>query len=114
ASRAIRAPVGVLLLLLATTGLADHVTRAPYVPDSGSLFVRCGLLIDGLAGDAREDRLVAIRSGRIAAVLEGGTDTGNAPVLDLSGYTRLPGLVDTHTYLTDRAGSTSDLSAFFT
>ncbi len=115
ALRAMRVPAcAVVLLMLAVPGAADHVARAPYVPDSGSLFVRCGLLIDGIADAALEDRVVAIRSGRIAAVLDGGVDTREAPVLDLSGYTCLPGLVDTHTHLTDRAGTTADLSAFFT
>lgn len=101
-------------MFVAAFALGADVTRAPYIPDSGSLFVRCGTLIDGMDEEARADRLVAIRSGRIAAVLDGGTDTREAPVLDLSDYTCLPGLIDTHTHLTDRAGTTRDLSAVFT
>ena len=113
-SPAWRAPAALVLLFVAASAFADHVTRAPYLPDSGSLFVRCGLLIDGLGDEARKEQVVAIRFGRIAAVLDGDADTRDAPVLDLSGYTCLPGLIDTHTHLTDRAGTTRDLSAFFT
>ncbi|HET6629340.1 MAG TPA: amidohydrolase family protein [Woeseiaceae bacterium] len=101
-------------MFLAAAAFADHVERAPYVPDSGSLAVRCGALIDGLGNEARADRLVVIRFGRIEKVVGGDTPAGGLPVLDLSAYTCLPGLIDTHTHLTDRAGSTRDLSVFFT
>ena len=35
------------------------------------------------------------------------------PVLDLSGYTCLPGLIDMHTHLTDRPEDTADLTVYF-
>jgi imidazolonepropionase-like amidohydrolase len=109
-----RAPAALVLTLIAAFALADHVEQAPYIPDSGSLFVRCGMLIDGIHAEPRKDQLVVIRSGRIADVLDGSAGTREAPVLDLSGHTCLPGLIDTHTHLTDRAGTTRDLSVFFT
>ena len=37
----------------------------------------------------------------------------HVPVLDLSGYTCLPGLIDMHTHLTDRPEDTADLAVYF-
>src|SRR5690606_32860920 len=62
---------GIVLLLACGSSAAADVTRAPYVPDSGDLAVRCGTLIDGLADQAAKDRLVLIRHGRFAAVVDG-------------------------------------------
>jgi imidazolonepropionase-like amidohydrolase len=89
----------------------------PYAPDSGSLVVLCGTLIDGLAKTASRDVSVVIRDGRIASL---DTDTQKAakeadalPVLDLREYTCLPGLIDMHTHLADGDGDTSDLSVYY-
>src|SRR6185369_12523421 len=94
------------------------VRAAPYTPDSGTMAVRCGRLVDGLKSSARTHMLVVIREGRVARVEP---DTGRAsaaaalvPVLDLSGYTCLPGLIDMHTHLTDRPEDTADLRVYFT
>src|SRR5690606_16697770 len=101
------------LLAVGGGAFAVDVTRAPYIPDSGSIAVRCGRLIDGLADAPARDRLVIVRFGRIERVTDGGADTAGLPLLDLSRYTCLPGLIDTHTHLTDRANETRDLSVYF-
>jgi imidazolonepropionase-like amidohydrolase/endonuclease/exonuclease/phosphatase family metal-dependent hydrolase len=93
---------------------ASGVVRsaAPYRPDSGSLAVRCGRLVDGLADGVREAVTVRIEQGRIAAVGEDVEPAAAAPVLDLPRYTCLPGLIDMHTHLSDRPGDTADLRVY--
>jgi imidazolonepropionase-like amidohydrolase len=76
------------------------VAQVPYAADSGSIAIRCGSLIDGLANEAATDRIVIVRDGRFADVLAGGSMLPrDLPFLDLSDYTCLPGLIDTHTHI---------------
>ena len=89
------------------------VSGAPFVPDSGSLAIRCGTLIDGLAGRAVASATVVIEQGRIVAAGPAVPVARGLPVLDLAGHTCLPGLIDMHTHLTDRPGDTADLSVFY-
>ena len=93
--------IGVFML-----GAACHrapppsIAAVPFVADSGSLAIRCGILIDGIADEAVEDRLVVIRDGRFANVLAGASEPPrNVPFLDLRDNTCLPGLIDTHTHI---------------
>ena len=102
------------------------VAGTPHRPDSGSLDIHCGAVIDGLAAEALGPATVRIREGRIAAVEKGtvpisatemgtvpGTEMGTVPKLDLRDMTCLPGLIDMHTHLTDRPGDTADLSVYY-
>jgi imidazolonepropionase-like amidohydrolase len=92
-------------------------TVPPYTPDSGSVAIRCGRLIDGLAPGVRNDVTVVIRDGRVTSVGPSSTakpDAGaDVPTLDLSHYTCLPGLIDMHTHLADGDGDSSDLSVYY-
>ena len=93
------------------------IRQVPYTPDSGSIAIRCGKLIDGVADTAQDNVLVVIRDGRIRDIRPGAS-RGDAtstyvPVLDLTGYTCLPGLIDMHTHLTDRPEDTADLTVYF-
>mgnify|MGYP001814529302 CR=1 FL=1 len=75
------------------------VTAPPNEPDSGNLFVRCGTLIDGLAEEPMNDRMVVIRDGRIAMVVDGSAEIRpGMPFLDLRDNTCLPGLINTHVH----------------
>jgi imidazolonepropionase-like amidohydrolase len=94
------------------------VRQVPFTPDSGSIAIRCGMLIDGVSPFARNLTLVVIRDGRITKVTADASANAAAstylPVLDLTEYTCLPGLIDMHTHLTDRPQDTADLSKIFT
>lgn len=68
--------------------------------DERRTVVRAGRLVDVLAGEVRSAYAIVVRGDRIESV---GPDDGRVPaganVLDLSGYTVLPGLIDCHTHL---------------
>jgi len=115
-----------LLLALTTLGACAYtpatqkldVRLAPFTPDSGTLALRCGTLIDGISEQPIRDALVVIRDGKIKSVKAGASRNDamstHVPVLDLTGYTCLPGLIDMHTHLTDRPEDTADLTVYFT
>jgi imidazolonepropionase-like amidohydrolase len=63
--------------------------------------VHAGLLIDGRAESAVSERTLVIEEGKIVEVAEGYLEPGEGDeLIDLSGHTVLPGLMDMHTHLT--------------
>ena len=76
--------------------------------------MRCGVLIDGLADNIFEDRLVVMHHGRIAAVVGGSADVPpGMPLLDLSEHTCLPGLINTHVHLLERPEDSLDYGYYY-
>jgi imidazolonepropionase-like amidohydrolase len=93
------------------------VRQVPFTPDSGSIAVLCGKLVDGSGAPPMERALVVIRDGRVKSVTAEASRNAAAsthlPVLDLRDYSCLPGLIDMHTHLTDRPEDTADLTVYF-
>ena len=105
-----------LLFLAACEGAppAPAIVQAPFAPDSGSIAVRCGTLIDGLADNAQTDRLVVVRDGRFERITAGDASAPPGfPFLDLSQFTCLPGLINTHVHLADLPERASDYSIYY-
>jgi imidazolonepropionase-like amidohydrolase len=61
--------------------------------------IRAGRLIDGTAAPVQRDRAVYVENGKITGIGPASEMPTDADVLDLSGSTVLPGLIDCHVHL---------------
>jgi len=68
-----------------------------------TVYVRAGHLVDPEKGTVEGARVLRVEDGRVAAILPDGPVPAGAHVVDWSGYTVLPGLIDMHVHLADAA-----------
>ena len=88
------------------------LATVPVKPDSGSLAIQCGKLIDGLAAEAAGNTTVIVRNGRIVSVESGFTAPNDLAVLNLREFTCLPGLIDMHTHITESFDDMADMTIY--
>jgi imidazolonepropionase-like amidohydrolase len=102
-----------LALLFAIVG-SSSPARADRPAAKGLVVVKAGWLFDGTGDLARPDRAIVIEGDRIKEV--GPADQVAIPegakVIDLSGATVLPGLIDCHTHLGSRADRYEEILRF--
>ena len=112
-------PMKLLPLILACGLIACEpettvaIVQPPYVADSGSIAVRCGSVIDGLADTASTDRIIVIRDGRFDRIESSEFTPTGMPFLDLSDHTCLPGLINTHVHLGLLPEDSLDYSVYY-
>ena len=106
-----------LLVACSEPGLENSpvpgLTTAPYQPDSGSILVRCGSLIDGRSDDVLSDISVLIEDGRFSKIAPQIEVPVGIEILDLSEYTCLPGLIEMHAHMLESFEELVDLTMYY-
>jgi len=93
--------------------ILPQLAVAPYQVDSGNLLVLCGALIDGRSDTPQNKVSVVIADGHFKEITATKDITADVPVLDLSDYTCLPGLIEMHTHILESFETLVDLTMYF-
>ena len=84
-----------IALLVSATAIAQQTASAP-----SRTVVRAGKLLDVRTGKILTNQAIVIQDGKIVSVGPDLETAGDTKVIDLSGKTVLPGLIDAHTHIT--------------
>jgi predicted amidohydrolase YtcJ len=87
--------------------------QEPPDPAPAGMAIRCGSMIDGIADAAMGGRLIIVQDGRISSIEPIGEAPEGMELLDLSEYTCLPGLIDTHTHIALNHDDSGDLTIYY-
>jgi len=90
--------LAVLTVGVGALGFAQQATPAAgKPPDVKSIAIKAGRLLDVRTGNVTPDAVILVEGDRIARV--GGAVPAGVPLIDLSGLTVLPGLIDAHDHI---------------
>ena len=98
----------VLVMGLTWTGIIATLAEADTATTVTT--VRCGGVIDGISEQALGSRTLGIQSGRIVSITE--TPPKSTVDLDLSDYTCLPGLINTHVHFDANPEDAADYGVY--
>lgn len=89
-------------LIIASLAPAQQTARQPFIRTAAPIIALTNVrVIDGTGATAREDQTIIISNGKIQAIAPSASATvpTEAQVLDLKGYSVLPGLVGMHNHM---------------